>query len=68
MFTGGSQVLWYYRAIAAALRAAARERGTVAVVAELEVAVAEMERRYALLSDLAVRNIEGFSIGISETL
>jgi (p)ppGpp synthase/HD superfamily hydrolase len=42
-FTGGAQVLWYYAELAAALRAAAREPGTVAVVNELDAAVAEMK-------------------------
>lgn len=43
-FRGGRKVLWYYAEIAAALAAAAREPGTVAVVQELETAVAEMRR------------------------
>jgi (p)ppGpp synthase/HD superfamily hydrolase len=41
-FTGGVKVLWYYAELAAALRGAATEPGTVAVVGELDVAVAEM--------------------------
>ena len=43
-FTGGRKTLWYYAEIAAALAAAAREPGTVAVVRELEAAVAELRR------------------------
>jgi hypothetical protein len=41
-FTGGVKVLWYYAELAAALRGAATEPGTLAVVDELDVAVAEL--------------------------
>lgn len=41
-FAGGDQVLWYYREITSALRAAGAGTPAAAVAAELEVAVREM--------------------------
>jgi (p)ppGpp synthase/HD superfamily hydrolase len=41
-FTAGDKVVWYYAELAAALRAAATEPGTLAVVDELDAAVATL--------------------------